>query len=55
MRAGFCSDSGNLQQSDRLFGRQSFVGLESDSIGRFTLGRQYVSMFDALANFSPTA
>ena len=55
LESGFSSDTGGLQQSGRLFGRQSFVGLQSDSIGQFTFGRQYVSMFDALANFSPTA
>ncbi|QUN32529.1 porin (plasmid) [Cupriavidus sp. KK10] len=55
LESGFSTDSGNLQQSGRLFGRQSFVGLESDSIGRLTFGRQYTSTFDALANFSPAA
>ncbi len=55
LESGFSSDSGNLQQSGRLFGRQSFVGLESDSVGRLTFGRQYTSMFEALANFSPTS
>ncbi|WP_432258324.1 porin [Cupriavidus sp. TMH.W2] len=53
LESGFGIDDGKLQQGGRLFGRQAFVGLESSSFGRVTLGRQYTSMFDALANFSP--
>ncbi|KAI3605344.1 Outer membrane porin (plasmid) [Cupriavidus necator H850] len=52
---GFNLDSGTLQQSGRLFGRQAFVGLAKDGIGQIAFGRQYTSLFDALANFSPTA
>ena len=52
---GFNLDSGTLQQSGRLFGRQAFVGVQKDGVGQLSLGRQYVSMFDALANFSPAA
>ncbi|MBY4899328.1 porin [Cupriavidus sp. AU9028] len=51
---GFGVDDGRQQQGGRLFGRQAYVGLESSSIGRFTFGRQYTTMFDAFANFSPT-
>ncbi len=54
LESGFGLDTGTSQQGGRLFGRQAYMGLESSSFGRITLGRQYTSMFDALANFSPS-
>lgn len=54
LESGFGIDTGTSQQGGRLFGRQAYVGLESSSVGRITLGRQYTSMFDAMANFSPS-
>jgi len=54
LESGFGSDDGKLQQGGRLFGRQAFVGL-STRAGKLTFGRQYTAIFDALANFSPTA
>lgn len=51
---GFNLDTGTLQQGGRLFGRQAYVGLTSAGVGQFSFGRQYTSMFEALANFSPT-
>ncbi len=53
--SGFNLDTGTLQQGGRLFGRQAYVGLQSAQFGQLSLGRQYTSMFEALANFSPTA
>ncbi len=53
LESGFSLDDGKLQQGGRLFGRQAYVGLESRQAGRVTLGRQYTSLFDAMANFSP--
>lgn len=53
LESGFAVDTGNSQQSSRLFGRQAYVGLQSASVGQLTFGRQYTSMFDALANFVP--
>lgn len=50
---GFSGDTGALQQAARLFGRQAYVGMQSDALGKLTLGRQYSSMFDAFANASP--
>lgn len=50
---GFGIDTGTLQQGGRMFGRQAWVGLEGDG-QRLTMGRQYTSLFDTLANFSPT-
>ncbi|WP_444634464.1 porin [Cupriavidus oxalaticus] len=55
LESGFNLDTGTMQQSNRLFGRQAFVGVQKDGIGQISLGRQYTSMFEALANFSPTA
>lgn len=52
LESGFNSDTGTLQQGGRLFGRQAFVGVETQ-YGQFTLGRQYSSLFGTLANFVP--
>lgn len=54
MESGFGVDDGKMQQGGRLFGRQAFVGVEHAVAGKFTFGRQYTSLFDALTNFSPT-
>ncbi|TDF63184.1 porin [Cupriavidus sp. L7L] len=54
LESGFGTDDGRSQQGGRLFGRQAFVGLQSKSLGTVTFGRQYTTMFDVLANFSPT-
>ncbi|MGA0609144.1 porin [Caldimonas sp. KR1-144] len=40
LESGFGADSGVMQQGNRLFGRQAFVGLSSDW-GTVSLGRQY--------------
>ena len=53
LESGFSADAGQSQQGGRLFGRQAFVGLKSDSYGQLTFGRQYTSIFEGLANFSP--
>ncbi|UIF87765.1 porin [Cupriavidus necator] len=55
LESGFNVDTGTSQQSGRLFGRQAFVGVQTPGIGMVSLGRQYTSMFEALANFSPAA
>ncbi|SOY68850.1 Porin [Cupriavidus taiwanensis] len=52
LESGFNVDTGTLQQGGRMFGRQAFAGL-STSIGQFTFGRQYQSLFTTLANFVP--
>ncbi|MFJ4294117.1 porin [Cupriavidus sp. NPDC089707] len=49
---GFALDSGSSQLG-RLFGRQAFAGIAKENIGQLTFGRQYSSMFVALANFVP--
>ena len=45
---GFNMKNGALGQGGRMFGRQSFVGLQSTSLGKLTLGRQYDSVVDYL-------
>ncbi|ODV41167.1 hypothetical protein AWV79_00680 [Cupriavidus sp. UYMMa02A] len=55
LESGFNLDTGTMQQGGRLFGRQAYVGVQRAGIGQLSLGRQYTSMFEALANFSPTA
>ncbi|GJG94262.1 porin [Cupriavidus pauculus] len=54
LESGFNLDTGTQQQA-RLFGRQAYVGLKNAAYGQFTFGRQYTSIFEGLANFSPTA
>jgi GBP family porin len=43
---GFSTTNGTLGQGGREFGRQAFVGLDSDRFGKVTLGRQYDIMVD---------
>ncbi|MDA0236432.1 MAG: porin, partial [Proteobacteria bacterium] len=53
LESGFDPSTGVAEQGGRLFGRQSFVGLEN-GLGRVTLGRQYSPAFDALDPFDAT-
>jgi predicted porin len=46
---GFNVNNGALGQGSRMFGRQAYVGLTSDKFGTVTLGRQYDSLVDYLA------
>jgi predicted porin len=46
---GFNVNNGALRQGSRMFGRQAYVGLASDNLGSVTLGRQYDSLVDYLA------
>lgn len=41
LETGFNADDGSLGQGGLLFGRQSFVGLNSGELGSVSLGRQY--------------
>lgn len=43
---GFDLNNGTLGQPERIFGRQAFVGLTSNTAGTITLGRQYDSVVD---------
>lgn len=49
LEAGFATDSGALQQGGLLFGRQSYVGLSSNSGWAVTAGRQYSPLAIAFA------
>lgn len=53
LEGGIGVDNGAIQQGGRLFGRQAFVGLRSTNYGSITLGRQYTSLAEAVANFAP--
>lgn len=50
LEGGFSVDSGALGQGGLLFGRQAFVGLQSD-YGKITLGHQYDSVYDFINDF----
>lgn len=43
---GFNINTGALQQGGRLFGRQAYVGLQSNTYGTFSIGRQYDALRD---------
>jgi predicted porin len=43
---GFDPGNGKLNQGSRIFGRQAFVGLQSNQWGTLTLGRQYDPLID---------
>jgi predicted porin len=45
LESGFATNNGTLQQGGRLFGRQAFVGLESDKFGAVMAGRQMTPMY----------
>lgn len=49
---GFTVNNGQLAQGGLEWGRQAFVGLESDRFGSLTLGRQYDFMTPYLTEFS---
>ena len=44
LETGIAGDTGGFNQTNKAFGRQSFVGLQGD-FGTLTLGRQYTSYF----------
>ncbi|WP_434667415.1 porin [Paraburkholderia sp. A3BS-1L] len=46
---GFDVNNGKLGQGGLMFGRQAYVGLTSERFGTVTLGRQYDSVVDYLA------
>ena len=45
---GFNLNTGNLNNGGRIFGRQAYIGLQSDSLGTLTFGRQYDPLVDLL-------
>jgi predicted porin len=48
IESGFNINTGNANQGGRMFGRQAYVGLSSNTTGTFTLGRQYDPLIDLL-------
>jgi GBP family porin len=54
LESGFNLNSGQFSQTESLFNRQAYVGLQSEKYGTVTLGRQYDSMVDYLAPLSET-
>ncbi|MFP6562827.1 porin [Paraburkholderia sp. B3] len=48
IESGFNVNTGASGQGDRLFGRQAYVGLDSNQGGTFTLGRQYDPLIDLI-------
>ncbi|QGS33468.1 porin (plasmid) [Cupriavidus metallidurans] len=55
VEGGFNVDTGTQFNANKLYDRQTFVGVSSDEYGQLTFGRQYSTIFRALANFSPSA
>jgi GBP family porin len=56
LESGYNVNNGSLYYKNTIFGRQAYVGLQSDQYGTLTLGRQYDSVVDylgpiALANY----
>ncbi len=49
---GFDVDTGRAFQGGLLFGRQAYMGLSSNTVGTLTVGRQYDSVVDYLAQTS---
>ncbi|WP_250517773.1 porin [Caballeronia sp. INDeC2] len=52
LEGGFNPNTGTMSQGGREFGRQAFVGLQSDTFGTLTFGRQYDFTQDWLAQYS---
>ncbi|CCJ51500.1 outer membrane porin protein precursor [Bordetella parapertussis Bpp5] len=53
LEAGFNNQTGNSEQSGRLFGRQATVGLSSSAWGKLEFGRQTNMASKYLADISP--
>ncbi|GAB7539230.1 porin [Burkholderia sp. 3C] len=49
LESGFQVDNGRFYYGDRVFGYQSYVGLQSDAYGTLTLGRQFDTVADTIA------
>jgi predicted porin len=52
LQGGFMPGNGTSRQGGRLFGRQSYVGLDG-KYGRLTFGRQYTMRFYAVSFINP--
>jgi len=45
LESGFATGQGSLNQGGRLFGRQAYVGISSETWGTLTFGRQYSQIY----------
>ncbi|WP_144107683.1 porin [Paraburkholderia sp. BCC1886] len=45
LESGFATGQGSLNQGGRLFGRQAYVGISSDTWGTLSFGRQYSQIY----------
>jgi GBP family porin len=52
LESGFNVNNGAFTQPNEIFGRQSYVGVQSNQYGTVTLGKQYDSTVDYLAPLS---
>jgi predicted porin len=52
LQNGFMPSNGTLRQGGRLFGRQSYVGIDG-KYGRLTFGRQYTMRFFGISFINP--
>ncbi|CAH2894511.1 MAG: Outer membrane porin [uncultured Paraburkholderia sp.] len=52
LESGFSLTNGTMGQGGRLFGRQAYTGLSSNTYGTLTAGRQYDSVVDYVQQFS---
>ncbi|MDR5816198.1 porin [Caballeronia sp. LZ033] len=52
LESGFNINNGRYTESNTMFNRQAYVGLQHDQFGTLTLGRQYDSVVDYLGPFS---
>jgi general bacterial porin, GBP family len=52
LESGFDLSNGRFNDTNTMFNRQAYVGLQSDQFGTLTLGRQYDSVVDYLAPLS---
>jgi predicted porin len=53
LETGFYADNGTQGQGGRLFGRQAYVGLSSDTYGTVLAGRLYAPRYDFLQAIDP--
>lgn len=53
LESGFDVANGTRLQGDRLFGRQSYLGLSSKSWGQVMVGRQNTLMIDWISKYNP--
>jgi predicted porin len=52
LESGFTMDDGKLYYGGRLFGYQSYAGLQSDRFGTLTFGRQFDSITDVIGSMT---